>query len=253
MLINDAIIGFKAHENLIFCNKVTICAKFSASCYFKCTNGDYIMLSAKKYGCLSFAISVDDPLSVLANLGDVGSSLTLDVSGPVWLPDHVASISEQNPEGMNIIEKKLTDFDDLFHEKINSIKGTLIECVQNEDVESTLSILNHFIGLGQGLTPSADDWTFAFLYTLKKTRRADFAKEVSNMLPEIALISTSFASYAYMSSLLDEDSVEIINSILNAYASRNDSIDSYCDILTSVGSSSGQDMLWGIYDALSLK
>lgn len=253
MIINDAIIGANVLKNLKISNKVVLYAKFSTSCYFQCENGDFIMLSAKKYGPVSFAISVEDPLEVLVQLGDVGSKFELTVNGTTWQPDCSFSINQQNNSGLSVIKSKLTVFDDVFHNKIDEIKASLLDAAANEDEAYSLDILNHFIGLGQGLTPSADDWVFAFYYTLKKTSRAEYAREICSHLPALAKQSTSFASYAYLSSLNDTDSIEIINNLLLAYSNDDESLAYCCDRLKTVGSSSGQDMLQGIYDALLLE
>ena len=253
MIINNATIGFIAAENLKINNEVTLYARFSNSCYFQCENGEFIMLADKKYGPVSFAISVDNPLDVLNQLPEVGSELVLNVNGDIWIPTHMATIRNENPNSLTMLKQNLRSFDDIFHNKIFVLKADIIKAAKAEDYDKTISLFTGFLGLGQGLTPSADDWTFAFFYTLKCTKRKTYADKVCQALSDIAKPLTSFASYAYLSSLKTDNGIECINNLLNAYENAPSNLQVCCQVLSMVGSSSGQDMLWGIYDALLLE
>lgn len=252
MIINNATIGFIAAENLKT-NKVTLYARFSNSCYFQTENGEFIMLADKKYGPVSFAISVDNPLDVLNQLPEVGSQLILKVHGDIWTPVNMISITGKYLNSLTILKQNLINFDDIFHHKISNIKPDIIEAAKTENYDKTIKLLPGFLGLGQGLTPSADDWTFAFFYTLKCTKRKTYANKVCQVLSDIAKPLTSFASYAYLSSLKTDNGIACINNLLNAYENTPEELPSCCNVLSTVGSSSGQDMLQGIYDALLLE
>lgn len=100
------------------------------------------------------------------------------------------------------------------------------------------------IGLGPGLTPSADDWLTAFIYA---ALRLSFSPEINTTAEAIEAYSaerTNLISAAYLKSSAAGDYYQLLDDILlcnsPACAKR----------LLGIGSSSGADMLSGIYFAI---
>lgn len=101
--------------------------------------------------------------------------------------------------------------------------------------------LRNIIGLGIGLTPSGDDYIVGIMaayYSFNEKKAKLF-----DVLVDIAKEKTNFISYCYIKNasnrLFKQEIIEAINNLEN---------EKCLDNLANFGASSGQDIMYGIYD-----
>lgn len=112
------------------------------------------------------------------------------------------------------------------------------------DVPEGEKALLQMIGLGAGLTPSADDWLIGFMYVAQRVEcspeMAGFTRQICICILRMAGIRTNRYSASYLEAVADGYYYEILE---NAFL--NPGQDTF-STLFSVGSSSGHDMTAGM-------
>jgi hypothetical protein len=123
----------------------------------------------------------------------------------------------------------------------------------DHDLGQAMTVGSELIGLGEGLTPSGDDFMGGvcfFLYHLKRSAvasaRFDFAE--LNTLRNHAKETTNEISYILLKDLLQGKGIEPLYPILSAlfYGDEKDALKNAIRRLTAIGSSTGWDLLTGV-------
>ncbi|WP_100160226.1 DUF2877 domain-containing protein [Proteus columbae] len=146
--------------------------------------------------------------------------------------------------------------DNLFHlqisKKLNTLRAELINVLVNREHKNLEKIINQFIGLGIGLTPSGDDYLvglMAFLllekhpiHSLSSIFYQGIMQSKMNTTPISAITLEKALEQEYR-----ENMYQLIQSLVDA---QETNIYSQVLAILNIGSSSGSDMLFGIRDAL---
>ena len=130
-------------------------------------------------------------------------------------------------------------------EKQSRIRLQNLFCALNKgNPEKIAACTAKLLGLGKGLTPSADDWLLAFLYTLDRISKRSETESLRHALRNYVLSCTHSISASYLMSAVNQEYFERLEDVLQ-YADRP-----HMKALLEIGSSSGADMLTGICFAL---
>jgi hypothetical protein len=123
------------------------------------------------------------------------------------------------------------------------------------DLEAFTSAALRVLGLGNGLTPSGDDFVGGIMFALAHAPRNAWVKDLPKAKARIrntALVSTNMISAALLDDMMAGKSYSALHDVLFALHSNNTTnIISACDKLLNVGASSGADMLAGLLLALT--
>lgn len=118
-------------------------------------------------------------------------------------------------------------------------------CALNEGNPGKISACTaKLLGLGKGLTPSADDWLLAFLYSLDRISERAEAEYLRQALKNSVHACTHPISASYLISAANQEYFERLENVLK-FADP-----AHMEALLEIGSSSGADMLTGICFAL---
>ncbi len=139
-------------------------------------------------------------------------------------------------------------------EKLKQLRLSLIKSLEKQEHQNLVSIINQFIGLGIGLTPSGDDYLvglMAFLL-LKNHPAYSFYPEFYQGITQSKERTTPISAITLEKALgheYRENMHQLIQSLVDA---KETEIYSQFLAILNIGSSSGSDMLFGIRDALYL-
>jgi len=123
----------------------------------------------------------------------------------------------------------------------------LLSALRENNMRKLELALKKMIGLGNGLTPSMDDWLVGFLYVMLRTNEPHpLREELANLIHSAAPRRTNRISSAYLSAAVVGESFEALDRALFATSPQD------MELLLSIGSSSGSDMLTGMVFAASL-
>lgn len=120
----------------------------------------------------------------------------------------------------------------------------------NDKKENALDAASALIGLGQGLTPSGDDFLMGFLSALIRVcypgQNPEMLKYLQNYLPEQIKDRTSAVSEAYLLAMLDGKLSERLENFLQTFctAEKHD-VERTAEILRNTGCTSGVEILIG--------
>ena len=120
--------------------------------------------------------------------------------------------------------------------RLRKLFSALNECDPGRISECTEGLL----GLGNGLTPSADDWLLAFLYTLDRISEKPETEHLRQALKRFAQSRTHPISASYLMSAVRREYFELLENVLR-FSDRP-----HMEALLEAGSSSGADMLTGV-------
>jgi Protein of unknown function (DUF2877) len=123
------------------------------------------------------------------------------------------------------------------------------------DLTAFTSAALRVLGLGNGLTPSGDDFVGGMMFAMAHAPRIDWIDGLPHAIAcihEAAKVSTNVISAALLDDMMAGKSYSALHDILIALQS-NDvaTITHACKNLLNVGSSSGADMLAGLLLALT--
>ena len=135
--------------------------------------------------------------------------------------------------------------------RFDAIKEALI----GNDLDAFTSAALRVLGLGNGLTPSGDDFVGGMMFALAHAPRQTWVKGLPQAKARIrntALVSTNVISAALLDDMMAGTSYSALHDVLIALDSNNiASIINACEKLLNVGASSGADMLAGLLLALT--
>ena len=135
--------------------------------------------------------------------------------------------------------------------RFDAIKQALIDGDVNEFTSAALRVL----GLGNGLTPSGDDFVGGVMFALAHAPRQAWIDDLPMAKARIrnaALVSTNVISAALLDDMMAGKSYSALHDVLFALHSNNKAnIVAACEKLLIVGASSGADMLAGLLLALT--
>lgn len=123
------------------------------------------------------------------------------------------------------------------------------------DLDAFTSAALRVLGLGDGLTPSGDDFVGGIMFALAHAPRQAWVDDLPMAKARIrntALVSTNVISAALLDDMMAGKSYSALHDLLFALHSNNTTnIVGACDKLLNVGASSGADMLAGLLSALT--
>lgn len=137
----------------------------------------------------------------------------------------------------------------------------LMQNIKTDNLAKAKESLENLIGLGIGLTPSADDVLLSFIgvfFSLenyfKKTNYFDLIFEIIKYIGSIASIKTTLVSQIYLKAAAEGKLSEFLSDFIKALLTScsSEEIKSYTDRILSVGSSSGKEIILGISLAIKL-
>ena len=135
--------------------------------------------------------------------------------------------------------------------RFDAIKQALI----SGDVNAFTSAALRVLGLGNGLTPSGDDFVGGMMFALAHAPRQAWVADLPKAKARIrntALVTTNVISAALLDDMMAGKSYSALHDVLFALHSNNKAnIVGACEKLLSVGASSGADMLAGLLLALT--
>lgn len=152
------------------------------------------------------------------------------------------------PKGLLLwlIEHPLPPPMHLARSRFDAIRAAL----EDNDINAFEAAALRVLGLGQGLTPSGDDFVGAILFALAHAPRADWLPHMSTLRKNIraaASVRTNAISAALLDDLIQGASYGALHEILNALQSRDrPRIQRAMQNLMGLGASSGADMLAGL-------
>lgn len=130
--------------------------------------------------------------------------------------------------------------------RFDAIKLTLV----SNDLQAFTSAARRVLGLGNGLTPSGDDFVGGILFALAHAPRSSWKEELPTAIASIhdaAKVSTNVISAALLDDLMAGKSYSALHDVLSALHTNNSTnIEAACTKLLNLGSSSGADLLAGL-------
>jgi Protein of unknown function (DUF2877) len=130
--------------------------------------------------------------------------------------------------------------------RFDAIKQALID----NDVDAFTSAALRVLGLGNGLTPSGDDFVGGMMFALAHAPRQAWVDDlpmIKTRIRNTASTSTNVISAALLDDMMAGKSYRALHDVLLALHSNNEiNIVSACKKLLNVGASSGADMLSGL-------
>jgi hypothetical protein len=123
------------------------------------------------------------------------------------------------------------------------------------DLQAFTSAALRVLGLGNGLTPSGDDFVGGIFFALAHAPRSSWNEELPaaiNRIHDAAKVSTNVISAALLDDLMAGKSYGALHDVLSALHTNDlTNIDTACTQLLNLGASSGADMLAGLLLALT--
>jgi hypothetical protein len=135
--------------------------------------------------------------------------------------------------------------------RFDAVKNALI----TSDLDTFLTAALRVLGLGNGLTPSGDDFVggifFAWAHSPKQAWVAGLSA-AKKRIHDAAKASTNVISAALLDDMMEGDSYSALHDVLIALQSTDIAkIELACKALLNIGASSGADMLAGLLLALT--
>lgn len=209
----------------------------SKSIYFELDDGTLILLCSVRYGYIPFAILVDD-----FELQDIKTLLLRQESSAFYLTKDGIFFDSFFIKIMKLKKEEVSEFNKTVVRRFE----VFVEAFIKSSVPDCKEALLKLIGLGEGLTPCADDMLMGFLYgCMHLEKPSDFRGSILNLVKEISKEQTSKISCQYISSVCDGMYFEILDNLLLAYLYEKD-ISIHKDRLNIVGNSSGPYMARGM-------
>lgn len=264
---------------------LTLSGCFSQGAYLRSPGGATLLLHESRYGLIPFGIGADGLGSVLEWLRDAGGVWAAAEGDGTPRPGAAVSLAlrvqalppagEAPPDAARLLRMCLGALEDcphslgaaalglsrgegigtgLFLPRARSGISALRAALQNGGEKQQLRwALEQLLGLGWGLTPSMDDFLTGAVYTLLYARHdwglllpgaIRLAEEIRTLAPK----KTGAYSAAYLCAAAAGQRFSLLDQILDGNCGRQNGITT----LTQVGSSSGADMLSGIYWSLQV-
>jgi hypothetical protein len=139
----------------------------------------------------------------------------------------------------------------LFPLNLSAVRFDAIKvALATNDLQAFTSAALRVLGLGNGLTPSGDDFVGGIVFALAHAPRPSWKEKLPAAIATIhdaAKASTNVISAALLDDLMAGKSYGALHEVLNALHTNDmTNIDTACTKLLSLGASSGADMLAGL-------
>ena len=143
---------------------------------------------------------------------------------------------------------KLNEVDTIVRERLSAIRGTT---VTNGDVGGAANRLQKLIGLGEGLTPSGDDFIGGMLIALVRAGHHEAAKNIYSTIMPAARERTNRISLAHLDCAAQGLASLPLHHLLNAVLNGNDvEVAQLANDINQIGHTSGWDIAAGMAFAL---
>ena len=207
----------------------------SQSVYFEIQDYSLILCCSEHFGRIPFALSFgEDSLVQLRSMVRFGMNA-------VFLHDGIY-LSEA---GVQLIpgEIDLCCGDDSV---LAPLFRTFADACRTQNLPLCTQTLLCMLGLGQGLTPSADDRILGFIYAFVRAEPTGvFKTELCRIISELSRERTGAISHTYLNAVCENKEFQLLQ---NLYESILQKRDLRADIyrLTGVGNTSGKEMVKGM-------
>ncbi|MCA9765330.1 MAG: DUF2877 domain-containing protein [Carnobacterium sp.] len=166
--------------------------------------------------------------------------------------------SKGNAKWLRKENSTLTAFDKEMTRMLTERTTNLIESFQkntNDTIEETIQCAKKLIGLGQGLTPSGDDFLVGLLLAFSTSNTTFFNQEKwREQIVKEAKSHTNIISYSaikYAASGQTRETIALFIETLDA-KENDEQVKLALANVMKIGSSSGTEMAWGILNGLTL-
>jgi hypothetical protein len=152
-------------------------------------------------------------------------------------------------------ESSTTAFDKEMARMLKERTTKLLKGFQTEDTDQTIQYAKQLIGLGQGLTPSGDDFLVGLLLAFSMNKQDEFCqKKWSQVVVKEAENNTNIISCSALKYAAVGQTRETIGLFIKTLATEENEEQVKKDLTTimKIGSSSGTEMAWGILSGLTL-
>lgn len=163
--------------------------------------------------------------------------------------------SKGNAKWLRKEESKRTLFDKEMSRMLKERTAALLEGFSTNDRSQNIQNANKLIGLGQGLTPSGDDFLVGLLLAFSTSEKNYFSKkEWGQEIVKVSKNNTNIISYSalkYAAIGQTRETISLFIEIL-VHAETDDQVKQALSTVMKIGSSSGTEIAWGILNGLSL-
>ena len=205
---------------------------------------------------------------------EINGSLSIDLkTTPTWecqlieFPNHTKKMIENislamqeinsrgNAKWLRKEESKGTSFDKEMSRMLKERTTTLLEGFSTNDTHQNVQNAKKLIGLGQGLTPSGDDFLVGLLLAFSISRKDNFSEKewgkqvVKESKKNTNIIIYSAIKYAAIGKTRETIAV-FIETLVQAQT--DNQVKQALSTVMKIGSSSGTEMAWGILNGLTL-
>lgn len=205
---------------------------------------------------------------------EINGSLSIDLkTTPTWecqlieFPKQTKKMSENislamqeisskgNAKWLRKEENEGTSFDKEMSRMLKERTTTLLEGFSTKDTNQNVQNAKKLIGLGQGLTPSGDDFLVGLLLAFSISKNDSFSeKEWAQQVVKESEKNTNIISYSAIKYAAIGQTRETISMFIKALVqSQTDhQVKQALFTVMKIGSSSGTEMAWGILNGLTL-
>lgn len=164
-------------------------------------------------------------------------------------------VSTGNVKWLQKKESNLTDFDKEMGRMLKERTIKLVEGFPKNDTNQNVQNAKQLIGLGQGLTPSGDDFLVGLLLAFSIIKKNVFCKKTwGEQVVKEAKNNTNIISYTTLKYAAIGQTREIIQLFIDTLVSgkEDEQVKQTLSNVIKIGSSSGTEIAWGILNGLTL-
>jgi hypothetical protein len=207
-------------------------------------NGPFNMVIEKEV-CFSRHLSIESPISIFPNKLIIAHLTINTTNAKLWNP---------RPDWERLHTRRYEIFDRLTSLSLlnyqpsipESIFSTLSRALANADISTARTATSQLAGLGQGLTPSGDDFIMGAILAAWIIHPVNIAKDFADDLAGTAASLTTSLSAAWLKSAGKGEAGSLWHDFFDGLSSENEmSIQGALEKLHTVGHTSGDDALAG--------
>ncbi len=195
-------------------------------------------------------LSIESAVSVSANDITLGSLNIPTSKAKLWnaIPDWDALHSERDNISAQLTKLPITNYSSSILQSSNSLASSLA----NADLSSSLMAAKELAGLGQGLTPSGDDFIMGALHAAWIIHPAEIASVLTSGIADVAAPLTTSLSAAWLKSAGRGEAGILWHKFFDALVAGDEiRIADSVEKILAVGETSGADALAGFVSVFS--
>ncbi|MGR3807211.1 DUF2877 domain-containing protein [Pasteurella testudinis] len=203
-----------------------------------------------------------DPMEILNNIDmseliftedKLNSKLSLDYDFKIKIASILFSYIQQKNTSL-FISSGNSEIENKISTQLFNLTFRINQDIQNNRLVDFQEVIHNLIGLGIGLTPSGDDFLTGFLAVLFSNRKPNqhiidiIRKVIEGNYHKTTKVSSTMLHYACLGHF-HHSIIKFLNKLQYPDKDFNREIKT----ILNIGSSSGSDLLFGIFKALSIK